>query len=193
MNSSTGKKLFGKVKMGNEQAFEALFHAYYKSLCYYAKQILNDEKAAEEITQDIFVKLWEKRLLLNINTSIKNYLFRSVKNACLNLIQHNKIKSKYSGSIHNSSKQNTEPSNYFIEIELAEKIEAAIKSLPDKRREIFRLSQEEGLKYKEIAERLKISIKTVETQIGLALKTLRNKLKDYNPNSILFYLFFNSS
>ena len=189
MNPSEGKALFEKIKKSDEQAFEVLFTAFYKSLCLYAKQFLNEDEAAEEVAQDIFVKLWEKRNSLEIEISVKNYLFRSVKNQCLNVLQHNKIKKQYSEKVLESSKQDPDPSQYFLEIELAQKIELTIDSLPDKRKEIFRMSREEGMKYKEIADKLNISIKTVEAQMGLALKYLREKLKKYNPNLLLIHIF----
>ena len=179
--------LFKRIKLGDEQAFEILFNAFYPSLCHYAFQFIGEEETAEEITQDIFVKLWEKRFSLDIETSVKNYLFRSVKNRCLNLIQHNKVKNQHAGQIMERAVQELNPSQYFLEPGLAEKIEAAINSLPEKRQEIFRLSREEGLKYKEIAEKLNISVKTVEAQMGLALKFLRKQLKEYDPNVILYF------
>ena len=103
------------------------------------------------------------------------------------MIQHNKVKNQHAGQITERAMQNLNPSQYFLEPGLAEKIEAAINSLPEKRQEIFRLSREEGLKYKEIAEKLNISVKTVEAQMGLALKFLRKQLKEYDPNVILYF------
>ena len=186
MNTEEENNLFEEIKNNNEKAFEKLFHKYYGHLCLYASRILQDNISAEEIVQDFFVKLWEKRFQLSIETSVKNYLFRSVKNMCLNLIQHNKTKLRYAQSILSEASNNQSLENHFIEIDLAEKIEASIQSLPEKRRIIFRLSRKDGLKYREIAKKLNISIKTVETQMGLAIKTLREKLKNYNT----FFTFF---
>ena len=120
-----------------------------------------------------------KRKKLFIETSVKSYFYRSVKNLSLNFIEHNKIKNRYAQTVLTQSKQSTSPDDQFIEIDLVRKIEESIQSLPQKRREIFRLSREEGLKYREIAEKLNISIKTVEAQMGLAIKTLRDKLKHF--------------
>jgi RNA polymerase sigma-70 factor, ECF subfamily len=182
----TEEKLFENVKNGDSKAFEHLFHRYYCYLCSYAYKLLNDSANAEELVQEFFVRLWEKRDQLSINTSVKNYFFRSVKNLCINAIQHEKIKSKYALKVTSESDLSFSIEDNFIETELAEKIDESIQSLPAKRREIFRLSREEGLKYREIAEKLNVSVKTVETQMSLAIKTLREKLKKYSA----FIFFF---
>ncbi len=185
MNLLEEKTLFKNIKMGDEKAFELLFKSYYGLLCAFATNILHDDIGAEEIVQDFFVKLWEKRTQITIESSLKNYLFRSVKNICLNDIKHNTIKIKHAKQIIAEAENNHFRDN-FIEVDLKQEIENSIEALPEKRREIFRLSREDGLKYREIAKKLNISIKTVEAQMGLAIKTLRQKLKKYN--TFLFFL-----
>jgi len=178
MNHQKDQELFYRIKEGDEKAFEALFRDYYPFLCMYCTRLLKDASAAEEIVQELFVRLWEKRSQTIIDTSVKNYLFRAVKNHCLNYIKHSHIKNEYNRKMLEASElssfETEEPDTDLIKI-----IDESIASLPDKRREIFRLNREEGLKYREIAEKLNISIKTVETQMGLALKTLREKLRDF--------------
>ena len=186
MNQPDEKDLFEKIKKGNEKAFEILFHKYYSHMCSFAAKIINDDVAAEEIVQDFFVKLWEKREQLFIETSLKNYFFRSVKNLCLNYIQHNKTKLRYAQVVISEVENTFSDDSNYPETDLHEKIEESINSLPEKRQEIFRLSRQEGLKYHEIAQKLNISIKTVETQMSLAIKTLRDKLKNYTT----FFSFF---
>jgi RNA polymerase sigma-70 factor (ECF subfamily) len=180
MNQPEETVLFERVKNGGIEAFEILFHRYYRHLCVFSSHILHDDDSAEEIVQDFFVRLWEKRNQILIETSVKNYFFRSVKNLCLNHIQHDKTKIRYSQHIRTEGEKQTSDEDLFFEMDLSEKIEESINSLPEKRQEIFRLSREEGLKYREIADRLNISVKTVEAQMGLAIKTLREKLKKYN-------------
>jgi RNA polymerase sigma-70 factor, ECF subfamily len=179
MNQPEEKDLFERMKKSDEKAFEILFHKYYGHLCLFATKIINDDVAAEEIVQDFFVKLWEKKVHLFIETSVKNYFFRSVKNLCLNFIQHNKTKLRYAQIVISEVENQFTDDNNYPEPDLQVKIEESINSLPEKRREIFRLSRQEGLKYNEIANKLNISIKTVETQMSLAMKTLRDKLKNY--------------
>jgi len=184
MNPTNETEIFGWIKKGDEKAFESLFHKYYGLLCAYGATILNDRDAAEELVQDFFVKLWEKRESLSVDTSVKNYLYRSIKNLCINYINHNRIKQNYARRIsENLESQDTEEFD-FPEPDIFDKIEESINSLPEKRREIFRLSRRDGLKYHQIAEKLQISVKTVETQMSLAFKSLRDQLR----NTFTFFI-----
>lgn len=188
MNKTDDNSLALELTRGNEKAFEIIFNKYYRSLCLFSKQLLNDDELAEETVQDVFVKIWEKRLSITIDTSLQQYLFRAVRNHCFNQLQHNKIKNRYAEKVLKDSETEIKSEEYFLEPDLKNKIEEAINSLPPKRKEIFRLSREEGLKYKEIADQLGISVKTVEAQMGLALKYLREKLKYFNDALELFFL-----
>lgn len=172
-------ELFLKLKDGHESAFEALFYKYYASLCLFAFHILADKKEAEEVVQDVFVRIWSKRQYVSIGASVKNYLFYAVRNQCLNRRQHEKVEKRYLREVQAEAAAEQDSGQYYMEVGLFKKIEDAIAALPEKRREIFRMSREEGLKYHEIAARMNISVKTVETQMGLALKQLRENLKDY--------------
>lgn len=193
MDLTQDKENFIKLQEGNEQAFKTLFEKYYSSLCLFARQYLKESEAAEEAVQDMFVKIWEKRQSLHIETSVKNYLFRAVRNHCLNQIQHEKIKAQYVGKVIDAAHQEINPDHFFVEVDLLERIEKSINSLPPKRQEIFRLSREQGLKYKEIADQLNISVKTVEAQMGQALKVLREELKEYSNHLIGLFLLFKKS
>ncbi|MFW6370778.1 MAG: RNA polymerase sigma-70 factor [Bacteroidota bacterium] len=179
MNRQADQEQFQRIQKGDRKAFEAVFRAYYPFLCLYATQLLKDSSAAEEIVQELFVNLWEKKENIHVDTSLKNYLYRSVKNRCLNYVRHSKIKEEYF-RIAQAEQINPEE-DFESQAELMQKIESSIASLPEKRREMFILSREEGLKYREIATRLNVSIKTVETQMGLAIKSLREMLRDFLP------------
>ncbi len=186
MNSFEENELYEKIQQGNTEAFEKLFKMYYGYLCNFATKTIEDDVAAEEIVQDFFVKFWERRGDISVESSLKNYLFRSVKNLCLNYIKHNNIKLQHAQKMIAESEA-SDFNDHYIEVDLAADIAKSIEELPEKRREIFRLSREEGLKYREIAEKLNISVKTVEAQMGLAIKYLRDKLKKYN--TFLFFFF----
>lgn len=188
MNQKDDQNLYLQLKEGNEHAFKVLFEKYYASMCHYAYQFLKDSDMAEETVQELFVRLWEKRATLSIDTSVSNYLFRSVHNHCLNQLQHQKIRQQYTSHVMESSKQEADWQPFYMEVELIERVEKCISQLPEKRQEIFRLSREQGLKYKEIAEKLNISVKTVEAQMGLALKYLRDELKELSPNQLALLL-----
>jgi RNA polymerase sigma-70 factor (ECF subfamily) len=193
MDQTEDQELYLKLKNGDERAFQVLFQKYYSAMCSFAWQFLKDRELAEETVQDMFVKIWEKRENLNIETSVKHYFFRSIRNHCLNQIQHEKIKKRYADKIIETFPQEINPENFYIEVDLIRRIEQSIDALPPKRQEIFRLSREQGLKYKEIAETLKISVKTVEAQMGLALKHLREDLKDYSNHLMTLWMIFTKS
>ncbi|MEL7585259.1 MAG: RNA polymerase sigma-70 factor [Prolixibacteraceae bacterium] len=179
MEIPSDKDLFLAVKNSSEVAFEQLFHRYYAALCLFTSNFLHDREKADEIVQEVFVKVWARRETLEIASSVRNYLFFAVRNKCINLLEHEKVEKRHSRQAMLDSLSGTDLEPYFMEVDLRRKIEQSIELLPEKRREIFKLSREGGLKYQEIAQRLNISLKTVETQMGLALKQLREMLRDY--------------
>lgn len=189
MERPDDKELFLQLKQGNQESFRQLFEKYYPALCHFAQQFTADSQLAEEIVQDLFVKIWEKRDSLQVDFSLKQYLFRSIKNLCINFLRHEKIKKKYASDIQKNPEPDDNADHWFLEIDLMKKIEESIESMPPRRKEIFLLSREQGLKYKEIADSMGISVKTVEAQMGLALKHLRENLKDYDNHLIsLFFI-----
>ncbi len=177
--------LFGLIREGDREAFKTLFHTWYAPLCHYASHFLNDDEQATEAVQDFFVRLWEKRSSLVVESSLRHYLFRSVRNQCLNLIRQDKVRQLHGIRLQEALLADNAPEEYSISPEMLVKIEESIAALPEKRREIFRLNREEGLKYREIAEKLGISVKTVEAQMGAALRSLREKLRVF-----IFFCFF---
>jgi RNA polymerase sigma-70 factor (ECF subfamily) len=188
MPTGDDKYLFDAIRRDDKKAYETVFRQYYKPLTSYAFRFLGEISAAENMVQDVFLRLWQKRHEIMITSSMQNYLFRSVKNHCLNFLDHEKIKSGYCKLVIVRESDRNDYGEFFPEIGLLNKIEIAIASLPDRRQEIFRLAREEGLKYREIAERLGLSVKTVEAQMTLALKYLRDALKEYK-SVVLFFLF----
>jgi len=175
------------IREGDKHAFELLFHECYRPMVAYAFRFLGEMEPAESVVQDVFLKFWQKRKELMITSSLRSYLFRAVRNLSLNYLEHQKIMTGYAHLVTERESDRFDYSDFYVEVGLKEKIDAAIASLPEKRQEIFRLAREEGLKYREIAEQLNISIKTVETQMTLALKQLRTALKDYR-HLVLFFL-----
>lgn len=172
---------------GNETAFEMLFRTYYKPLCQYAYSFLNDKDEAEEVVQSTFISVWEKRSDIRIETSMKSYLYRSVRNGCLNFIKHIKVRKQFVASENlGGEPAHDGVSQKVISGELEGKILAAMKVLPEQCRLVFQLSRFEELKYQEIATQLNISVKTVENHMGKALKIMRQELKEYLPLLLLF-------
>lgn len=170
------------LKTGGITAFEMLFRTYYQPLCNYAYTFVQDRDEAEEIVQSTFMSVWEKRETLEIRTGVKPYLYAMVRNACLNLIKHEKIKQQHvDGELAVAERTVESVSQTVMASELESKITLAMNKLPEQCRLVFKLSRFEELKYAEIAEQLNISVKTVENQMGKALKIMREQLKDYLP------------
>ena len=175
------------IHEGDKHAFEELFHECYRPMVAYAFRFLGEMEPSESVVQDVFLKFWQKRRELMITSSLRSYLFRAVRNLSLNYLEHRKIMTGYSQMVLERESDRYDYSDFYVEVGLKEKIDAAVAALPEKRQEIFRLAREEGMKYREIADQLGISVKTVETQMTLALKQLRTSLKDYR-HLVLFFL-----
>lgn len=168
-----------RISQGDTAAFEQVFRTYYQPLCRYAAGLLSDRDAAEEVVQQLFCRIWEKRESLRAETSFKSYLFRSVHNAAMNELNHQKVKQAYMQQRANEPEQQEQAASTLHAKELEGRIQTAIGKLPEQCRLVFRLSRFEGLSYREIAEVLGISVKTVENQMGKALKIMRLQLADY--------------
>jgi RNA polymerase sigma-70 factor (ECF subfamily) len=175
---------------GDEKAFESLFKAHYQMLKKVAHFITQDAEQCEEIVHDVFINIWQKRQNINPEASFKNYLITAVRNRCFN---HLKAK-KQTQSIDNDESwveelvadTYTDTKAQVRDVQKA--IDTAIDKLPEQCRLIFQLSRYEGMSYKEIAEALDIAPKTVENQIGRALKFLKTDLKDFLPSFLIFIL-----
>jgi RNA polymerase sigma-70 factor (ECF subfamily) len=162
---------------GSENTFRKVFDECYESLCRYAFSIVKDFDQAEDIVQSMFMKLWEKRSELDINTSVRSYLFRSVYNQCMNQLEHKVIKTKHESIVRVEAGRDEQPPDVFPD-ELESNIRKAVDALPPQCRSIFIMSRYDELKYSEIAERLGISVNTIQNQVSKALKLLREALKD---------------
>ena len=181
------KYMNSSIELNSEQ-IELLFRQHYDGLGRYAFSILKDQAAAEDVIQKLFSTLWEKRESLQI-MDIKSYLYRAVHNFCLNDLK----KSKHSNlHVEISDKLAIESTVYsnqdVLQNELTQQIENAIDSLPEKCGEVFRLSRMNELSYREISEKLDISIKTVENHMGKALKLMRIELKEYLTDILVIVL-----
>jgi RNA polymerase sigma-70 factor, ECF subfamily len=182
MDLEDQQRLRNGLKNGNKKIFEEIYKAYYSPLVFYCHRYVGDMEEAREIVQGLFFKIWLKRKDLKINCSIKSYLYTSVQNYALNHLQKKKIKQKYIiRKVNVPLQQNENGQNRLEEEELKVLIRSAILKLPNKRREIFELSRFENLKYSQIAEQMRISVKTVETQMSKSLSFLRKALSEYMP------------
>lgn len=165
------------LRHGDHGTFRMIFDDHYEGLCQYAFTILKDMDEAEDIVQSMFIKIWEQRMSIEIKQAIRPYLFKSVYHKCMNFIEHSVVKQKYQDyGLHLTKNDVQHPEVFYQEME--ENVRDAINKLPPQCRLIFILSRYEELRYSKIAERLDISINTVENQISKALKILRTELKD---------------
>lgn len=172
--------LFKNFKNGNENSFTLIFEKYYPLLVVFAKKYLNDLDLSKGLIQEFFVKFYEKKDEIEINTSLKSYLYLSARNTCLNYIEKKNIQNRHHQIIQNSSSELSEEVQEKIEeTELEHEIFKHVDMLPDQCKRIFKMSRVDGKKNKEIAEELNISKRTVETQISKALKLLRKELIHY--------------
>jgi RNA polymerase sigma-70 factor (ECF subfamily) len=164
-------EIIRRIRQGDSRQFESLFRSSYISLVRYAKTMIKDHDTAEEIVQDLFFRLWKDREKLRIESSLNGYLYRSVHNRCLHFISHSKVVEKHiRDTAFSESRNNEDPADILDYLDLQAKVARIIEKLPGKCGKIFCMSRFEGLKYKEIAKKLSVSIKTVEENMGRALK-----------------------
>jgi len=176
------KKLNTQTKGKDDDAaeFEALFKKHYKPLCFMSYSIVKDMDIAEEIVQEFFYNYWKNIKTINIKSSTKSYFFKSVQNSSLKHLRSAAVRQKHADYVTRQGATNNSNGSHEIEAkELKEIIEQTLNELPQRHACIFRMSRYEGLKYREIAENLSISVKTVEAAMGKVLAVFRNKLSDY--------------
>lgn len=178
-----------QLALADERVFEQVFKTHFKSLLAYACTILKDEETGEEIVQQVFYKLWGKKEQTFIHSSLKAYLYRSVHNESMNHLKHAQIKNRYQTySMHQHKHIKSEdPAMQIQGKELELQIRKALNELPEQCRTIFQLSRFENLKYREIADQLQLSVKTVENQMGKALQLMRAKLADFLVSAVIFF------
>ncbi len=189
------QELIKSVYKGNKKGVEILFRTYYKRMCAYAVSFVSQNDLAEDIVAEVFLNIWEKRDTLNITESVSAYLFRAVKNSCINYLNREKSRRRTISENEvnllnlkiNYPISDKYPLSDLINVELEEKIKAEIEKLPEQCREIFYLSRFEELSHKEIAEKLGISENTVKVQIYRALVKLRAGLRYYLPIILLHF------
>lgn len=173
--------LLQRLRSGDETAFDAIFRAHYAALVGLAERILRQRAIAEEVVQDVLAEVWRRRQEIVLSESFRAYLYRATRNRALNHIRHEKVVER---SAVYQSRDPAPPRGLAVaaEREIDAAVQRAVQSLPDRCREVFVLSRGHGLRYTEIATTLGISIKTVEAQMGRALRTLRRELSAWLPD-----------
>ena len=179
---SEDRELLTLLRRGEISAFVDIYTTYYDALLNYADRLLNDMEAARDVVQQVYYKIWENRDALNISLSVKAYLFKSVYHGSLNTLAHQKNIQKYEQEqmtdfYFSTVIQSPEAEEALWKSDIEQAIQEAIATLPEKCREVFVLSKIEGLKNREIAEKLNISVNTVKTQKRKAYAFLREELQ----------------
>ncbi len=186
-----------KIPLDYKNQFEELYVSYYSRMKRFAQEYVIREEDAENIVQDVFLELWERKQFLPIHTNLFAYLFTTIKNKCIDFLRHKTIVQQTKEKIQDDhwrtlqmKLQSLEAFNeqLFSEPEIEILIQNAINSLPEKCREIFILNKIDGIKQKDIATKLNISVNTVESQMAIAYKKLKEALKDHPLLLIAFFI-----
>lgn len=169
-----------KIKKGDRKTFEKLFLRFYEPLCQFSWQFTRSRHVSEELVQEVFLAVWKSRETLDPQRDIKSYLYQSVRNKALNHIKHEQLAEEYNREIEwLAPAPVTQKHHYDEQSEFEEAAKKAIENLPDRARQIYKLSRKDGLTYREISNVMDISVKTVESQMSRALKILRKSLSQY--------------
>lgn len=184
------KTLVKALKNGDKVAFEKIFHMYHEQLYFFCYSFLNQKEDAENITQDVFVKLWIKRATLDCEKSFSGFLFTMTKNLALNYIRKTIHQQIFVNQLLSNTLEDCCQTDKQVSLnEVKHSLNNLINQLPPKRKEIFLLSREKGLSHKEISKHLGVSVHTVESQMSKALKFIRNGLKDFAQTFLLLFFF----
>ena len=167
------------LKQDSQEAFSLLFRTYYTDLVLFCGNFIKDKSACEDIVQSIFLKLWNDRKIIQIETSLKSYLLKSVRNSCFDAFRHQEIVRQYESEYENSVLDCYDTENYMLYSDLHDHLHRALGQVPEQYRRAFEMNRFEGLKYREIAKELNVSERTVEVRVGKALEILRKQLKDF--------------
>lgn len=185
----TDQRLFELTRLGNKDAYTAVYSRFWALIYRHAHRMLHDDQEAEDITQEVFLILWNNAPELEIKTSLSGYLYTAVRNRIFNRMKHGKIAAQYAASLGNFIESSEpEPDHLIREKQLRDLIEQEIAALPERMRMVFELSRKDHLSYREIAERLGVTEGVVRNQLSRALKQLREKL----GTATFLFLFLNN-
>ena len=178
-----------RLKEGDARSFDFLFSKYYKDLVLFCNVFLKDQNHSEDIVQDIFVRLWENRENLRIDSSLKGYLMTSAKNNCFEALKHQDVVRNHQDYVmYRNDVMDYDTEHYLLYTELNERLQEAMQKLPEDMRIIFEMNRFKNLKYREIAEKLNVSVRTVENKISKTLELLRKQLHVFYDLILLFII-----
>lgn len=188
---ASDEELMQEIKADNMLAFDILYKKYCKRVYKFGYSILKSKEESENLMQDVFLNLWENRNKVKKDSSVKSYVFTITYNSAISIFREKAREYEFVEYLKSLQEINEEPVNVELEYhELANKLDEVIKALPQRQKEVYLLHRFEGLKYSEIAERLNLSVNTIENHMSRALKTIREKLGNYSLIAILFWYLF---
>jgi RNA polymerase sigma-70 factor, ECF subfamily len=175
-----------KIQGGDIREFERLFEKYYGPLCHHADKILRDMDASEDLVQEFFYHFWKNRESFSLKLSLNAYLHQSIRNNALHYLEHLAVRKSYADHVFNQFRDTVQATGQTdAELkDLANAINATLIKMPERCSRIFRMNRFEGMKYREIAVALSVSVKTVEADMGKALQLFRESLKEYTREGI---------
>ncbi len=179
---SDDRALLAGLRAGDQTAFDAIFRTHYAHLVAFAQSLLHDRGSAEDVAQDVMLELWRRRAELVIQESLRAYLLRATRNRALNQLRHANVERRAEPMLIGEASIDAAGAAGVVASELRAAIVSAVTELPPGCREVFELSRTHGLRYAEIAATLGISVKTVESQMGKALRHMRNRLAAWLPS-----------
>jgi RNA polymerase sigma-70 factor (ECF subfamily) len=177
----TDRELLDRLRQGDRDAFDTVFRAHYATLVGVAERIVGERAVAEELGQDVMLELWRRHETLVVDESLRAYLVRAARNRALNHLRHERMVVRTAPRAAGETVTLPDAPGNLVEDELEAAVREAVASLPERCREVFELSRGQGLRYAEIAGVLGISVKTVEAQMGKALRVLRERLAPFLP------------
>jgi RNA polymerase sigma-70 factor (ECF subfamily) len=175
------RELLERLRAGDQAAFDSIFRSHYAHLVAFAQGLLRDRAAAEDSAQEVMLELWRRRAELVIQESLRAYLLRATRNRSLNQLRHAKVQRNAEPKLVGEDSITATGAGKLVAGELRDALSAAVAELPPACREVFQMSRGQGLRYAEIASTLGISVKTVESQMGKALRHLRMRLSEWLP------------
>jgi len=180
-NDASERALQQRIRAGDESAFDTVFRSHYAHLVRMAESVVREHALAEEVAQEVMLELWRRRESLQVEQTFRAYLVRSTRNRALNHVRHQRVVAREAAIAAIDPPSSPSAEDEMLGSELEQAVRAAIDGLPEKYREVFQLSRDQGLRYAEIAVALDISVKTVEKRMGQALAELRRRLDQWLP------------
>jgi RNA polymerase sigma-70 factor, ECF subfamily len=191
LKSYSDAELMQEIKADNMFAFDELYKKYSKRVYKFGYSILKTTEESEDLIQDVFLNFWNNRLNIEKESSVRSYIFTTTYNSAISVIRKKARTSEFIEYLKSLQNINEEPVNVELEYnELSNKLNEIIKILPQRQKEVYQLHKIEGLNYKQIAERLNISVNTIENHMAHALKTIRKKLDNFSLVAIIFWYLF---